>query len=195
MGLKVAREVAVFMFYLALAIALTWPMVMQIDRAVIDIGDPLLNTFILDWDLYSFTHAPLHLYDAPILYPGKYPLAYSENMVGIALLLLPLYFFGIAPIALHNIAMLIGFALSGYGLFVLARMITRSFVSSFIAGVLYAFVPFKWEHLSHVQIISSGWLPLMLAALIAYRHEASWRNAASMWWPKAPSSTGARQSK
>src|SRR5438552_15354495 len=79
MGLKIAREVAVFMFYLALAIALTWPMAMQIDRVAIDIGDPLLHTFILDRDLYSFTHASLDLYAAPMLYPGKFPLAYSDN--------------------------------------------------------------------------------------------------------------------
>jgi hypothetical protein len=175
---RVARETAVFAFYLLLAIALTWPLARSLDHAVSDPGDPLLNAFILDWDLHSFTHAPLQLFDAPILYPGKYPLAYSENMVGTALLLLPFHLLGATPIALHDIAMLLGFALSGYGAFVLARLIVRSTVPSLIAGVLYGFVPFKWDHLSHVQIISSQWLPLLLASLIAYRREPSKKRAA-----------------
>ena len=164
MGLKIAREAAIFAFFLALAIALTWPLAANLEHTLSDAGDPLLNSFILDWDLHSFVH---HGFNAPILYPGKYALAYSENMIGIAILMLP--FAGLAPLAIHNIAMLAGFALSAYGLFVLARMITRSTIASMAGGVLYAFVPFKWDHLSHVQIISSGWLPLMLAALLAYR--------------------------
>jgi hypothetical protein len=175
---RVAREAAVFGFYLLLAVALTWPLARGLDHAVSDPGDPLLNAFILDWDLYAFTHAPLKLFDAPILYPGKYPLAYSENMVGTALLLLPFHLFRVTPIALHNIAMLLGFALSGYGAFVLARMITRSTLPALTAGVLYGFVPFKWDHLSHVQIISSEWLPLLLASLIAYRRQPSKGRAA-----------------
>src|SRR5262249_40013101 len=89
----------------------------------------------------------------------------------VALLMVP--FAALSPLAIHNIAMLIGFALSGYGMFVLTRMITRSIPASLVAGVLYAFVPFKWDHLSHVQIISSGWLPLMLAAVLAYHRSPS----------------------
>lgn len=168
LGLKIAREAAVALFFLALAIAFTWPMVLHLDTTLSDIGDPLLNSFILDWDLHSFVH---HGFEAPILYPGKHALAYSENMLGVALLMLP--FAWLAPPAVHNIAMLAGFALSGYGAFVLARLLTRATTPSLVAGVLYAFVPFKWDHLSHVQIISSEWLPLLLAALIFYRRSPS----------------------
>jgi len=173
MGLKVAREAAVALFFLALAIAFTWPMAAHLDTTLSDIGDPLLNSFILDWDLHSFLR---HGFEAPILYPGKHALAYSENMLGVALLVAP--FASLPPLALHNIAMLLGFALSGYGAFVLARLFTRATIPSLVAGVLYAFVPFKWDHLSHVQIISSEWLPLMLAALIFYRRGPSTFRAA-----------------
>jgi hypothetical protein len=147
---------------------MTWPMAAHLDTTLSDAGDPLLNSFILDWDLHSFLH---HGFEAPILYPGKHALAYSENMLGVALLVAP--FTALAPLAIHNIAMLLGFALSGYGAFLLARLITRATIPSLVAGVLYAFVPFKWDHLSHVQIISSEWLPLMLAALIFYRRSPS----------------------
>lgn len=162
------REAGVFLFYLVLAIVLTWPLTRSISRFVSDLGDPLLNAWIIDWDCYALTHAPLHLYDAPIYAPGKYPLAYSENLVGVAVLMLPFWLAGLGPITLYNLAMLLGFALSGYGMFVLARRIVGSFPGAIAAGVFFAFAPFKFDHLSHVQIICSGWLPLMFAALLAF---------------------------
>jgi len=162
------RAFFAFLFFLALAVVFTWPLAASLDHTLSDPGDPLLNSFILHWDLHSFAR---HGFEAPILYPGRHALAYSENMLGIALLMIP--FAALSPLAIHNVAMLIGFALSGLGAFLLARMITRSTPASLVAGVLYAFVPFKWDHLSHVQIISSGWLPLLLASLLAYRRQPS----------------------
>ena len=70
-GRAVMREAGVFLFYLVLAIVLTWPLTRSISTFVSDLGDPLLNAWILDWDCYALTHAPLHLYDAPIYAPGN----------------------------------------------------------------------------------------------------------------------------
>jgi len=176
-GRIAAREVCVFLIFLLLAIVFTWPLARHISTLVSDLGDPLLNAWIIDWDCYSLTHSPLHLYDAPIYYPGKYPLAYSENLVGAALLVLPFWLAGLGPITVYNITMLLGFALSGYGTYVLARMVVGSFPGAIAAGVFFAFAPFKFDHLAHVQIICSGWLPLMFAALIAYWRAPSSRRA------------------
>jgi hypothetical protein len=168
---RIAREAAVFAFYLAVAIAMTWPLAIRLTTALADLGDPFVNTWILDWVCHALTHAPLDLYNSPIYYPGHLSLAYSENLVGVALLVLPFQLAGVPPIAVYNIAMLLGFALSGYGMFVLARLIVKSAPAALVAGVIFAFVPFKFDHLSHLQLIWSGWIPLILAGVIAY-----WRN-------------------
>ncbi|HUP62791.1 MAG TPA: hypothetical protein VNA69_20490 [Thermoanaerobaculia bacterium] len=175
---RVAREAAVFAFYLALAIAMTWPLARQLSTALSDLGDPILNAWILDWAGHALTHALLDLYDTPIYYPGRYSLAYSENLIGIALAVLPFHLAGLSPITVYNIAMLLGFALSGYGAFVLARLITGSAAASLVAGVVFAFVPYKFDHLSHLQIIWSGWIPLLLAAVLAYWRRPSAKAAA-----------------
>jgi hypothetical protein len=175
---SVLREAAIFLFYLALAIAMTWPLASHLGTAVADLGDPLFCTWIVDWVCHALTHSPLHLYDAPIYYPGHFSLAYSENLTGIAFLVLPFHIAGVPPIAVYNIAMLIGFALSGYGAFVLARLITKSTLASLIAGIFFAFAPFKFDHVSHLQLISSGWIPLLLAAVIAYWRAPSKKTAA-----------------
>jgi len=165
-------------FYLLLAIALTWPLAIQLDTAVSDHGDPLLNAWIVDWNCHALTHAPLHLFDAPIFHPAKFPLAFSEHMTGIALLVLPFHLAGLGAITVYNIAMLLSFALAGYGAFVLARVVTGDTIASLIAGVFFAFVSFKFDHLSHLQIIASGWIPLTLAALLLFHRTGSVKHAA-----------------
>ncbi|HEV8435410.1 MAG TPA: hypothetical protein VGR95_18520, partial [Thermoanaerobaculia bacterium] len=60
---------------------------------------------------------------------------------------------------------------------VLARMITGNSLAAFAGGIFAAFVSFKFDHLSHVQVVWTGWLPLMLAALLAYWRHADLRHA------------------
>jgi hypothetical protein len=168
---RIAPHAAAFAFFIVLSIALTWPLAIGLDDTVSDLGDPLLVTWILDWTSHALLHQPLHLFSAPMYYPTPLTLAYSEHLTGIAILLLPLHIVGVEPLVIYNIAMLLGFALSGYGAYVLARMFTKSIAASLIAGIFFAFVSFKFDHLAHLQNIWSGWLPLILAAMIAY-----WRN-------------------
>lgn len=177
LGIRLLREAGAFGFFLLFTIVLTWPVAIRLDTATPDLGDPLLNTWILDWDLYSITNAPAHIYDANIFYPAKYPLAYSENLFGIALVALPFYFFGFTPLAVYNIVFLLGLAFCGYGAFVLGRVLTRSTAGGLVAGILYSFVNFRLDHLSHLQFVWGGWMPMMLAALLHYWRRPTIRNA------------------
>jgi len=177
LGVRLLRELAAFGIFLLLSIALTWPLAIRLNTSTSDLGDPLLNTWILDWDLYSITNAPSHLYDADIFYPSKYPLAYSENMLGIAIVALPFYLLGFTPLAVYNIAFLLGFAFCGYGAFVLGRVLTRSTPAGLVAGILYGFTSFRLDHLAHLQFVWGGWLPMMLAGLLHYWRRPTVRNA------------------
>ena len=121
-----ARHAAVFAFFAVLAVILTWPLAARLDTTVSDLGDPLLVTWILDWTSHALLHQPLSLFNAPMYHPAPLTLAYSEHLTGIALLLLPFHIAGVEPLTLYNLAMLLGFALSGYGAYVLARQFTPS---------------------------------------------------------------------
>ena len=165
-------------FFVALAMVMTWPLVMVLPRALAFPGDPYINTWILDWDWYATFHQPLSLFDANIFYPARYSLAYSENLFGIALLLFPLRALGVGPITAYNVAMLAGFALSGFSAYLLGRYLSGSAVAGICAGIFYAFVPFRFTHLSHVQHVWGGTIPLMLLALLRYRDRPTWRRAA-----------------
>ncbi|PYQ48719.1 MAG: hypothetical protein DMF59_15220 [Acidobacteria bacterium] len=163
--------------FLLLAIMMTWPLAPNINRAVAYPEDPYINTWILDWDWYATLHQPLHLFDANAFYPARDSLAFSENLYGIALLLFPFRAAGVPPVAAHNLGILTGFALSGFGAYLLGRLITGSAMAGVAAGVFYAFLPFRFTHLPHVQHVWGGTIPIMLTSLLWYSQKPSWRRA------------------
>jgi hypothetical protein len=164
--------------FLLLAVAMTWPLLPNLRTAVAYPGDPYINTWILDWDWYATRHQPLRLFDANAFYPAKKSLAYSEHLYGVALLLFPLRAAGVAPLTAHNVAMLLGYAFSGFAMYLLGRTITGSAWAGVAAGVFYAFVPFRFTQLPHLQHVFAGWLPMMLVALLHYARRPSWGRAA-----------------
>ena len=169
---------AALLFFLVLTVALTWPLVLHLDSAVPDKGDPLLNAWIIDWVCHALTHSPLDLYNAPMYYPAKYPLAYSENMVGIALFVLPLHLAGSPALVNYNVALILGFAFSGFGAWLLARYVTGSTPGALVAGIFYAFTSFKVAHVQHIQVVWGVWLPMLLLALIVFWRRPSRKGAA-----------------
>ena len=82
------------LLFLALSVGMTWPLVLNLGRAVSDPGDPYLNIWILDWDWWATFHAPLSLFHANAFHPAQDSLAFSENLYGVAMLLFPLRLFG-----------------------------------------------------------------------------------------------------
>lgn len=172
------EHVAAAGFFVILSIVMTWPLAPNLGRAVADNGDPLIVIWVLDWDWWATFYAPLSLFHANTFHPARYSLAYSENLYGIALLLFPLRAAGVSAIEAYNIAMLAGFAFCGYAAWLLGRRLTGSFVAGLAAGVFYAFVPFRFIHLPHLQHVWGGWLPLLLVALLAYAEKPAWRRAA-----------------
>lgn len=172
------RHLIAAILFAAAAVVMTWPLARLLDRAVADPGDPFINIWILDWDHYATLRSPLSLFHANAFHPARYSLAFSENLYGIALFLIPFRLAGVPPIAGYNIAILAGFAFSGFGAYLLAQRLTASFPASLAAGMFYAFVPFRFTHLAHLQHVWGGWMPLLLAALIAYIDRPGWRRGA-----------------
>ncbi len=144
---------------------LTWPLAARLRSAAIDLGDPLLNSWILAWDLHAFRHAPLHIFDANIFHPHRRTLAFSDHLLGLVPLAAPVALAGGGPVLRHNAVLLATFPLAGLTMFLLVRHLTGHAGAAGVAGVLYAFSHYRFGHLGHVQLLSHQWLPLLLLGL------------------------------
>jgi hypothetical protein len=172
------QEIGVFGLFCALTAVMTWPLAANFTTALAHPEDPAITTWILDWSFHALVHQPLALFDANIFHPHRLTFAFSENLLGIAVPLLPLHLAGMAPITIHNVALFLAFALSGYGAYVLARVVTGSTGAAIASGIFFAFFSFRFTHLPHLQHLWALWLPLMLAALIHFAAKPTWRRAA-----------------
>jgi hypothetical protein len=174
----VARETFVFLSFCLFTAAVTWPYVTSLRNAVADPGDPYLVSWILWWDYHQTFKDPLNLFHSNLFYPFRYTLAFSEHCYGIALLFFPLFALGAQPLTVHSVAIFLGFATCGYGAFRLVRTLTGSTGAGWIAGIIFAFVPFRFGMMSHLPYLFSAWIPLLFEALVLFARERSRGRAA-----------------
>jgi hypothetical protein len=172
------QEFLIFLAFLALTALMTWPWVLHLRNAVPDTGDPYAISYFLWWDFHQTFHAPLHLFEATILFPYHSTLAFGEFDYGVSLLFWPLFVLGFRPVTVFSIAAFLSFPFTGYGTFRLARTLSSSTAIASIAGIIIAFLPFRFNHLSHLHLIFAGWIPLLFEALIRFARVRSWRRAA-----------------
>jgi len=161
-----ARHAGLLLFFTVAAVAMTWPLAPNLHLALAHPGDPLITSWILDWDFYALTHDPSRLFHANVFHPLRYTLAFTENMLGVMLVLLPLFLAKVPLLALHNVAILAGFALAGYAAALLGRHVTGSTLAGVAAGIFFAFVPWRFTHLTHLQHLWTLWLPLLVLAML-----------------------------
>lgn len=70
---RLSIEIAVLLAYLVGAIVFTYPLVTDLDGAVKDIGDPLLDAWAIAWVAHQLPRDPVHLFDANRYYPESSP--------------------------------------------------------------------------------------------------------------------------
>ena len=174
----VTREVLVFLTFCLFTALVTWPYVKRLRDAVVDPGDPYLISWILWWDYHQTFTDPLHLFHANLFYPLRYTLAFSEHSYGIALFFFPLFALGARPLTVHAVAIFFGFVTCGYAAFRLSRTLTGSNGAAWVAGIIFAFVPFRFGLMSQVAYLFSMWIPLLFEALVLFSRERSKKRAA-----------------
>src|SRR5262245_18200888 len=77
--------------FIVLSIAATWPLVRHLSNTLPgDLGDPLLNAWTLGWGADRLRHWLSGLWEAPILFPVRHTLAFSETLLGIAVFVAPI---------------------------------------------------------------------------------------------------------
>ena len=174
--------------YAALALALTWPLASVIDThlgALEGPGDPYLELYILGWDLHTLSARPsalftLDIFDANIFHPAAGTLAYSDHLILQALALLPVYWLtGGDVVVCYNVLLLASLALSGTAMYLLARTVTGSRAGAFVAGLAWAFWPYRIARLLHINLQALYVMPLAL--LFLHRTMTGRRRRDAVW--------------
>jgi hypothetical protein len=174
--LSALTPVKATVIYLAVTLIFTWPLARGMTRDIPwDLGDSLLNAWILAWDaerLLRFLSGDMdairNFWNANIFHPEPLTLAYSEHLFAQAVQILPVYAITSNIILSYNVLFLSTFVLSGLGMFLFVREITGSSRAGLAAGLIYAFAPYRVLQFSHLQVLTSQWMPFVLYGLRRY---------------------------
>jgi hypothetical protein len=117
------------------------------------------------WKLWWIKHTMLETGQSPwvapnIYYPHGYLLAYGETTAANTFLALPLTW-AWGEIPTYNALILASTVLSGFTMFLLAREVSGNFWAGLLAGVIFAFSPFRHLQLLHLNIATTQWFPLI----------------------------------
>lgn len=170
--------------YVLLTTALTWPLVLHPGSLVPnDLGDPLLNTWILAWDA-RVVPLTARWWNGPQFYPVDGAMAFSEHLLGLTVITTPVILAGGSPLLAYNVAFFLSFVLSGLSAYFLAFTISRRHDCAFLAGLAFAFAPYRMAQFAHLQVLSSYWMPVALAALHRYfdDHRSRWLTLFAVAW-------------
>lgn len=152
---------------------MTWPLARVAGtRLAADLGDPAFNCWVLSWTsgqiLAAFRGdfgALANFWNGNIFYPEPLTIAYSEHLFGLALPVLPVYAATGNILIAYNLLFIATFAMSGYAAYLLIRDLTGETWAALLGGLAFAYAPYRLGQFSHLQVLTSYWMPLALFGL------------------------------
>ncbi len=125
-------------------------------------GDPILNLYFLKWGMHQIGLGLPNVWDANFFFPVKGALTLSDHLLGPALQLFLLRPLIPSAISGYNCLLWSSFVLTGASTAWVLRQAGCSRPAAFLGGALFAFCPYRWSQLSHLQVLLMQWLPLTL---------------------------------
>jgi hypothetical protein len=161
---RIGRETAVACFFLALAAGATRPLALDLSGTTLPGPDPLIDLWTVHW-LSGHALQPSQLYEGN-LFPSAQPqrrllrpvarhrgaAAAAASLVG-------------DPVPLYNLGLLLALAFGGWSFCALTRELTGDVGAGLVAGTLAAFGSHQLFHVYHLNLLSVGWLALLLLGL------------------------------
>ncbi len=153
--------------FLCLTVWVTWPLVVKMDSLILDVEDGLLQTWILNWNVFH----PFD-YKANIYYPFKNSLAYSETLMLQSLMVVPVVRYFHEPLVAYNLNFLAGFAFTGFALYLLLGEFSKDKLKNFLLAGIFTFSPLRVNFVDIVHLQMSTLWPLFFALIFLKRRNA-----------------------
>lgn len=160
-----ARFARVAALFAVLTVVMTWPQATRLGTSAQEHQDVYFNMWRLAWVAHAMATSPLHVLDANIFHPEPRTLTFSDAMPVEASIATPLLWAGIPPVLVHNLLLLAGIVFSASGMAMLAATLTGSRAAGITAGIIFAFVPYRFEHYMHMELQWTVWIPWAFWAL------------------------------
>ena len=172
---RAVQWLAVTGLFALLTVAMTWPQALYLGSRATPHQDVYFNMWRLRWFAHAMVTPSARLFDGNIFHPERRTLAYSDAMIVEGVVAAPLLWAGVKPVLVHNLLLLGAIAASGIAMAALARYLTGSLGAGVLAGVVFAFAPYRFEHIMHMELQWTMWMPLAFLALHRTFDTGEWK--------------------
>jgi hypothetical protein len=174
---KSSRHGPALLLFALLSLGMTYPLVLHLGTSIpSDLGDPLYTVWVLAWDFHKLGSGLAGLWDANIFYPHHGTLLYADSLLGLAFLAAPLLALGVPLVSAYNILFLLSFFLAGLSMYFLVVHLAKSRAAAVLAGFIFAFFPYRFAHISHLELLYMAWMPFCLLFLHKFFERPTYKN-------------------
>lgn len=180
------------LIFAALTAVVTWPQPAHVLTHAHAHHDALFSMWRLSWIADALTTQPSRLFDPPIFHPEPRTLAFSDAVLLQGLIGTPWLAAGVPVLPVYNVLLLAGPWASCLGMYLLLRSLLRRMVETgenaaggwrpaasvagglswpaIVGGTIFGLLPYRIEHVMHLELQWSQWMPLACWAL----HRTVW---------------------
>lgn len=171
--------------YLFLSVLYTYPQVLHMTTGCVEpfIGGSN-DQYLHMWDAWWVKRALIDLGTSPfhtdlLNYPAGASLALQEIGVLNGLLTSPFQIIFAHPSGLllgYNVAIILSFLISALGAYALVYKVVGNRAAAFLAGIGFAFMPYRSIYITTLNLLSTGWIPLYILFFWRTIQCSGWRN-------------------
>ncbi|MGB9599456.1 MAG: hypothetical protein ACPL7I_02795 [Myxococcota bacterium] len=140
--------------------------------------DLLLNSYILKWEYQKiFSLDFKNYFNTTYYYPYPDTLSFTEHHTISQLFFIPLYTIIKNEVLTHNIIVFLLLVLAGLSMYIFIFYITNSFLSAILSAILFSFVPYRYTHLVHMNVLHWWVIPLLFLSFYIFSQRLDIRSA------------------
>jgi hypothetical protein len=171
------KHAAPILAFALLSLILTSPLIFHMtDHVPSDLGDPLFIIWLLSWSSHSFGSGLEGLWDGNVFYPHQKTLLYADHILGLSLLAAPVAALSGSFVFAFNFLFILSFFLCACGMYALVYHLTKSQAAALVSGIIFAFFPYRYAHISHLEILFFAWMAFLFLFLHRFFEDPSIRN-------------------
>jgi hypothetical protein len=151
---------------IALAVLMTWPALRYPQYTLPqDTQDPALVAWLLTWPGHILLTDPAQLWHGNAFFPERWSYAFTDSLLGYA----PAGLIGDGPadaLLRYNVIFVLVHALAFLGAYALVRQLGVDRIAALVAGLAFAYAPWRLAQAGHLHVLSTGGIALALAMLV-----------------------------
>ena len=169
-----------FVYFTFLTFVMTFPLIFRMNQIMGNAGgDGTYFVWLVRWYQKALFELKISPFFNPYLnYPQGWNLASTDITPAMVALALPVsLLFG--PTCGYNFSMLLSFILSGWGMYLWIKHLTKDDMAALVAGTIFAFLPFHMAHflIGHLSLAGTQWFPFYFWGLydLLKQEKFSWK--------------------